>query len=351
MTYKEIGTQQPFVEWETITPTEYAVLGQLGLYAYQPTPSTTSINLDALDLNQIKAAIDKGNVTVAYMRVSWNISGSTVTDFVFGMVANLKHPCTPLDVWNTLPSNLIQIFTDLKFTGTDFTWTLLGAKQAANTYTWTWEAYTPEYATVTGGAPTDASLKAGLEATGTIQTALDALVAKASEGGLAVTIRTYTIQLLKSEYLRTVSGGYQGVDKDYYRTHLVLTVDFDTDKPIMGSPIAFAIIVAIAVAISVMALLTGIGIVLYLQGLSTYKSETTQRTVLANNSDSPQTFTLPDGTTVTVPAHSTYEYSKTESTEGGGASIIAQLPLIIVGTVVILGAVIVASRFIGGKKS
>ncbi|MCJ7630847.1 hypothetical protein MUP77_00375 [Candidatus Bathyarchaeota archaeon] len=350
MPYKEIGTFQDFSAWEAITPTEYAVLGQLGVYAYQPSPASTTIDLNALDLNAIKASMDKGNLTVKYMRLSWNQTGTTVTDFVFGLVADIKHPLSFVDAWASFPANLVAAFTVLNFTGNDFQLFLLGATQANSSYTWTWEAFSKEYVTY-GTIPTDADLSAALEGTGKIGEALAALTAKASENGVTVTIRTYTITTLKAEYLRTESGGYQGVDKDYYRTHLVLTVDFDTDKPVMGSPLGSAITIGIAVAIGVIGLLTGIGILLYLQGLVTYKSEVQQRTVLTNDSDEPQTFVLPDGTTVTVPPHSTYEYSKTESTEGGGASWIAQLPLIIIGIGAIIVAVVVIPPIIRSFRS
>lgn len=349
MPYKEIGTPQAFVMGEEIAPSTYAVLGQLGIYGYQSMAGTTTVNLNMVDLNAVKAAYERsGNIVIKYMKLSWNQSGSTITDLVFGWVADLKHSTSVNDLWNYAPADLTKAVTDLQMVSQgDFKVYLLGATQANNTYTWTWESYSEEYQVVTGGAPTEATLRTSLEATGKIPEALNTLKSEASKGGVTITIRAYNITTLKAEYLRTEGGGYQGVPKDIYRTHLVLAVNFDTDKPIMGSPILPIIIVAIGFAVAVF--IVGIGVAFYFYNMSSYKSTVEQRTVLTNNSDQTQTYKLPDGTTVTIPAHSSYEYSKSETVEGGGGSIIAQLPLIIGGTIVALAIIVLGSKYLGKK--
>lgn len=333
MPSNEIGTPQPFEQWETLTFTEYAVVGQFGFRGYQPTPATPTMDMNTLNsvnaLNQIANAINSfGKLTVKYMKISWNQTGTTVTDFVFGMVANMKKPVNVLDLWSMLPANLVQAFAQLNFTGDAFQAYLLGLKQSAYTYTWNWGAYSSEYFIYMGSPPTDADLKASFLANGKIGEALAALVAEAAKSGCTITIRSYDVTSVHAEFLRTIPGGNQGVDKDVYRTNLVLKVDFDSNIPLTASPIAPFIVLCIGIAILVIAS----AVFVYFNNISTYSSKVTSR--ITNNTDQPITVHTPQGD-VTIPPHSEWEY--TEDVSGGGASWIAQLPLIFVG----IGAVIV----------
>jgi hypothetical protein len=342
---RQIGTYQDIANWLVIQPSEYVTAGMLGIVGRQSVAGTTAVNLDAIDLNSVKNQYESsGKVTVKYMHIAYNKQANgTVTDFYFGVLFGIVHPVNVGDLYPYLDANLKQAMTDLQmFARSDFIVYMLGLTQSANTYSWIWEAFSSEYLIYASPPPTEAALRATLLANGKIGDAINAFKAKAAEGGITVTVRGYNIDLLRAEYLRTVSGGSQGVDKDVYHTHLTLRVDFDTDKPITQSPILPLMVLAIAVGI---ALIVGaIGLVVYFNNLSTSKSEV--KTLVTNPNDTPVDVTI-GGKTYTIPAHGTLETS--ETIEGGGTSIIAQLPLIIVGTVLLLAAAIVGSRFIGKK--
>ena len=86
---QEYGVYQPFESWELEQVSEYLIAGQMGIYAYQPVPATPTMDLNTLNINAIATALNNsGKVTVKYAKISWNESGSTVTDFVFGFVAH-----------------------------------------------------------------------------------------------------------------------------------------------------------------------------------------------------------------------------------------------------------------------
>lgn len=338
MPYKEIGTPQPFEQWETLTATEYAVVGQFGFRGYQPSLATPSMDLNTLDLNQIKSSIDSfAKLNVKYMRISWNQMGTIVTDFVFGMVADIKKPVNVLDLWSMLPANLVQAFTQLNFTGDAFTASLLGLKQNAYTYTWVWEAYSDEYVlNQTESPPTDDTLKSTFISTGQIDQALEAFKTEALKYGATITVKAYTITLAHADFVKVVRSP-QGMDKNVYRTHLILTVDYDSSLPLTTASAAQSFLGWILFCIGVAIIILAAGGVLWFIGLSTYHSTNTTR--ITNNTDQPITVHTPQGD-VTIPPHSSWEYS--EDVSGGGASWIAQLPLIFIGisTVIVLAVVL-----------
>jgi len=92
MPLKSWGTPVDFTQRRDINFTEQVPYGKtIGLYGYQPIPATlTSQNLAALqnyNLATVATALQTTfQGTVNYIQLSWNESGTTVSDLVLGIV-------------------------------------------------------------------------------------------------------------------------------------------------------------------------------------------------------------------------------------------------------------------------
>lgn len=342
MPYKEIGTPVDFSSWSIVSAGEVLVAGVAGIYGYQSVAGSTSINIDTIDLYAVKSSLEaSGKVTINYMRMSWNQSGTTITDFVFGFVCTLKAPISMNALWGFIPWQLQTVVTDLQMVArNDFTVYLLGLKQGDYTYTWSWEALSGEYLILEGQQPpSDSEIHDALVTSGKVDEALNGFKSKALEGGVTITVRGYTIVETHAEYVRTITSTV-GFDKYVYHTRVKLNVDFDSDTPITASPIAPLIILAIAIAIIIIA---G-GIYFALINLTTSSSTVTTR--ITNPTNSAVTIHTPQGD-VTIPPGGTYTY--TESATGPPAMWGWVIPIVVL-IVVAAGALVVVPRLLPERR-
>jgi hypothetical protein len=163
--------------------------------------------------------------------------------------------------------------------------------------------------------PTNDEVRSHFIADGQVDTAIGQFVRNMLDNGYTVTIHRYSVEC-NVVYLRTYGFPmfmplrYQ----DVYKTEVAFQLDYTTDPSVWQSPIAPIIIIALAIAISL--IIVAVGVYFALINLTKQTETHTQTETITNNGDVPINFTLSDGTVVTIPAHSSYTYTKTETTTG-----------------------------------
>jgi preprotein translocase subunit Sec61beta len=131
-------------------------------------------------------------------------------------------------------------------------------------------------------------------------------------------------------------------------------VVFRSEKDLMQSPIAPALIIAIAkaIAIVVSAIIISWGVYEFLRNLTLNetRSVVTKKGTITNPSDEPVTITLPDGSQVTIPPGGTYDYSETEDITKKEPSWTSWIGLGILAIVGIAGFYALSSMKKGKRK-
>lgn len=348
MPYKEIGTTIDPTNFKEISISSYYFAGQWGgIYAYQSYAASLTTSeiayLNGLDLNTVKTYLENtGLVTIQYMKMSWNETGTTITDFVLGMVYFVRKTTYGGAIRDHLPPSLHAIIEKLHMIERpDFKFYLDEGRSLAYHYTWQEKLAADKYGLdVSELPPTDDALKQSFISDGRLQDALNAFVAKCAESDTVISIKTFRVQA-STEDLGVIGLPTTGF-KHMYRSRVTLEVDFDSDRPITSSPIAPFIVLAIGIAIITISAAVSAAVVMYFNNISSVSSNVTTR--ITNPSGEPVTVQTPQGV-VTIPPGGTYEY--TESTTGG---IITQLPLIAAVIGVIVVAALIAYMFLNPRK-
>jgi len=174
-----------------------------------------------------------------------------------------------------------------------------------STATWTWEALSSAWEKASFEVPSVEEIREHF-ITDNLNQALGEFVRKMVDGGYQTTILNYAVDIdlhliRKRVHLRA------GATFFTYRTHVTLTVDFTTDKPLAESPLPPIVWIAISAAIIILSA----GVYFALQNLSTTSSIV--KYILTNPSDEPVTVTV-DDQTITIPPGGEFTYTEKEKT-------------------------------------
>jgi len=232
----------------------------------------------------------------------------------------------------------------------DYEWFILHAGQTIdvpadqmpayqNSWTSHWKA-APYWLNTGNGElpPTDDEIKAAFNSN--VEKAIGAMSRSALDHGYTITVTSYNVAVSNK-----IVGTY-GEKLTCYQVSIDCAIFYSATIPAVASPLAPLILIAIAVAI----ILLGIGGYNFLTNLNRPTvDEHTTKLKFSNTCPYPVTVTLPDGSTVVVPAGSSIDYEKTEKTEtpNNWGSLIGMAVVAVIG---IVTAVYVIPLLAGGKK-
>lgn len=183
--------------------------------------------------------------------------------------------------------------------------------------------------------PSRAELESHLNDNQAWDKCVGAFVNAALEKGFKLTVEQAFIGVERTELVRTYRTGYLAPTIAVYRTHVWGGIRFKSDPSPWHSPIAPAIVWAVAIGIGIFLAALGVGAYFALRNLTETSNKTTQHTVLTNPTSEPVVYTLPDGTTVTVPPGGTYDVTGT--TENTGSILTNPWLLIVIAIIAIVG--------------
>lgn len=167
------------------------------------------------------------------------------------------------------------------------------------------------------GIPDTERIKSDVQPT--VNQAIGQFIQTVLDGGYYIAIKGVSVgvsyEVLNEKYVELIPPLGNGWYKfQRLRTVVSVVIDYNTTPSVWQSPIAPIMIIAIAVAVAI--IIGGVGIYFALQNLTKETETHEQHYVLVNNTDEPQTWTLADGRTVTVPPHSFMDFTeKTEITK------------------------------------
>lgn len=364
---KETGTPVDFTKAREISMQMYTFQDDVfGIYAYQNAPVTVNSavrdaflngNLDEL-LNQ---AAGQG-MQIQYTRITWNETAQGnnyyITDLAVGVVAKATRE------WNTGPAYLIEALNAVSWFNQLISkvympwkaWLLLTSLHDLSYYTWDWEAVSEEWSKFTNiweplpDLPSTLEVQSHFVNDGKIDEGLAKFLRGMIDGGYTTTLlgagyRTQVCYQRSQEIVAIYTHGYR------YRTHTRLSVDFTTDPAIMASPLAPIVAALIVKLIAI--IVAGVVVYALLKDLFTESTTVTDhfKQTFDNPTDQPVTYTLPDGTKVTIPPHGTYTYEGTHTESTTGPPDWWGNVLTIIGVVgIIVVAVVVVPKLIPKRK-
>ena len=178
--------------------------------------------------------------------------------------------------------------------------------------------------------------------------------------GITATLSSVDVQceivkdpLQKSCYYVSRGEHYQCSYTQNFIVKVKGTVVFESPQDLAASPIAPALIIALAKAIALIIVAIGVGWGVYefLRNLTLNetRSTVTKKTVITNPSDLPVTVTLPDGSTVTIPPDGTYTSESAETASTKQPSATSWIGIIVMGGLV-LGALVVLPKLLEERK-
>lgn len=340
---KETGTPVEHVSARELNLQFYTFRDDIfGIYAYQSRPVTVDpatrdafLNGSLADLQN--RATERG-MQVEYIIISWNetalAGGYYITDLVVGAVARVIRD------YNTGPAYLIDAFKAVgwynqmvsKLSMPWQSWLLLTPSSTrTDLMTWAWDAVSSQWAksapigTPPPDPPSIEEIKSHFWTDGNGDGALGEFVRKMLEEGYTTTILGYKVDAC---YERGILMQSQLHNYYLYKTHTRLTVDFVTDPlvPLSGRPMRLlptGVWVAIAAAILIISTAFAAGIYAFLVGLSTTRKETYGWEYNPNTGE--------------------WEWKVIETEEAPSSWWSIVIPVVVIGTVVVVGAYVLPS--------
>jgi hypothetical protein len=291
---KETGTPVEHVSAKDLDLQFYAFRDDLfGIYAYQSEPVIVdSATRDAFlngSLADLETQAYGQGMEVQYAIISWNetaqADGYYITDLVVGAVVRVIRD------YNTGPAYLIDAFKAVgwynqmvsKMSMPWQSWLLLTPSSTrTDLMTWSWEAVSGAWirrapiGTTPPGPPSIDEIKSYFWVDGEGDRALGEFVRKMVNEGYQTTILGYKIDAC---YERSILLQSQIENYYLYKTHTRLTVDFVTNPivPLSGAPMRLlpvGVWLAIAAAVIIISSALAAGVYEFLRGLTTTREET-----------------------------------------------------------------------------
>lgn len=236
MPYFETGTPVPFTAADQVQMLTVALQGQhIGVYGYETQggavdSATVNMlnNFTQQNLTDIAAQIGSNSTTaVDYMRMSWNLSGSTVTDLVVGVVVTIGTvPNNGQDIINAMMVQGPLQYLLAQITHMDYKAYIIGTPPVGTYH---------QTITVTGSSDKSVPLSNIISEYGTEQAAIDDLrnkfIADAkSKYEQALTEQGYTVTVISANVLNI-----ELVKDQNNNCTLAMTMELtvDSNKPIL----------------------------------------------------------------------------------------------------------------------
>lgn len=268
MPYKEIGKEYPFTS-PTKVPMNFVMEKEClsGFVGYQSYAGTTTVNINAIDLEKVKVAIEsKIKVATLFMKLSWN-EDVQITDLVFGAVWITGTNVSAQQVLNAVPSDLMKVLTDLRMIERqDFDAYIDGSVSYEHVWDWSGETREAQVEVVRSiGWPKDPF------PFDQVKNACKVTILAETTAKLQTELAAYSPIITKIEPLVEIITTYSSRQyRDYtevtYRHTLKMSakVYFTTQKPLATSPLALSIIAALTkIIISIAAIIVTALVVYY----------------------------------------------------------------------------------------
>lgn len=268
MPYKEIGKTYPFTSPANI-PMDFLVEANCltGIYGYQSIPGSTSQDINAIDLNAVKNAIEqRGKVKILFMQLSWNV-GANITDLVLGAVWITKVTIDAQTVLNSVPSNLMKVLTDLQMIARgDFKAYVDGSVSSEHVWEWSGETKEAQTEVVRSavGWPADPF------PFDQVKNACSTTILSEVTGKMQIELADYSPTITKIEPLVEIITTYSSrqyrdyTEVTYYHTlKMSAKIYFTTQKPFAESPLSPIVIAALAIIIRYLILVVVAGLIVY----------------------------------------------------------------------------------------
>ena len=351
---KETGTPVDFTQSREINLQTYTFRDDVfGLYAYQGAPVTVdAATRDAFvngALADLQTQASNQGMPIQYIIISWNKTQQNgmyyITDLVVGVVAKVARD------FNTGPAYLIDALKAVgwfnqmvsKMVMPWQSWLLLTATQNVAYHSWYWEAVSGIWkigAPLGQPIPDPPSIDEVKNAvTNEIDAALGEFVRNLIDKGFTPTILGYRVQVCYQRSAEIIWPPY-ATHHYQYRTHIRFSWDFITDPEYTVEDALFVITSTFIYGLILLIgglIIAGVAVYTFLNNITTERSGFVEYDVLRDAEGNP--ILDPEGNPIIVPTKEGWK-------EGPPEWWADVIPTVVLGALIIIGAVIVVPPII-----